>query len=102
MPKGTQFPRQIRQRIIDMRLKESMTLAAIGKVFNCDKSVVSKIIKRFTMRGTVSPAKKKGRPRATSCQLDRNIKRKSVSNPRLSAVQIKVEIGNPKISVSTI
>lgn len=72
-----------------MHINDKKNFAEIGNIFKIDKSVVRRIIKRFQHRGTVSPAKKSGRPKKTTAHQDHLLKRISTSNPQLTANQVK-------------
>ena len=66
------------------------------------KSIVSRTIKNFKERNSTSSLKILGRPRETTPQHDRRIKRIAQRDPHLSATAISNELGDVSLSRKTI
>jgi transposase len=102
MPKGVNFPKPMIKRMVDMHFIGKKKFSEIGNIFSIHKGTVSKIIRRYKARGTISPIKRGGHARKTTPQLDRLIKRSAMTHPRWSASKILADVGHPNISRSTI
>ncbi|GBM15243.1 Transposable element Tcb1 transposase [Araneus ventricosus] len=93
------------QEAIVNRRAQGWTLLELGKQFNISESGISKFLKRWIDQGGVPKVPKSGRPRSTSHLFDRYVLRLSRVNPRLTALDIALELcdpQNPKSCVRTI
>lgn len=59
-----------------------------NKMFNVNKSTISRIVRRFSLKGTPEALKSPGRPKKTTQQTDRAIIRIASVNPFLSSEKI--------------
>ena len=79
--------------------KENKTITDISSLLNRSKSVVSRIVKVYSLTGSPFSGKKPGRPRKTSKRTDRKIQRISLRDRFKTANQISREI-NEETQVS--
>lgn len=86
------YSNDLKLQIVKMHEKGEAQ-SVISKLFDINKSVVSRIIKRYTERGTTVGPLRSGRPRSTTRREDILITRQCQSNPFLSATKIKAEVG---------
>lgn len=94
----------IRSKIIDF-YKKGVKQSVIARNLIVSRSVVSSVVKNYTIRGHYLPKKQSGRPRKCSVQCDRRILHISKNNPFYSSTRIKAELdsGEPSdISSRTI
>lgn len=99
MPRKT-YSADIKLQIVKM-FEEGTPQSVISARFNINKSIISRMIKRYHERGTVVSRCSPGRPRVTTRLQDNLIKRKCTRDPFLPASQIKAELDLP-ISSRTI
>lgn len=90
----------IKQKIIDI-YNSGKTQKFISDLLKIEKSVISRIIKRFKSRNTVVTAKRTGRPRKTSKYDDNSIVRLAKKDPFIPSNQIKIDL-NLEVSARTI
>lgn len=92
-----------RQRIIALALHSSKSQAEIAKDIGVSQPTVSRIIRRHHQTGSVEPQRKGrcGRKRKTTPRDDKKLLRKSLCNPRLTAIDLKREEQLP-ISARTV
>ena len=88
MGKGKELTPRKRSIIIQY-WKDGFKQRDICKNLSLSKSVVCTIVKRFRERGSSSPGKRSGRPRATSKREDSAIKRSAMKYPFYSSLQLK-------------
>jgi transposase len=81
--------------------EEGYSHRAIARRVGVSQSSVGKIFHRKIQCATVQPQKPQGRPKKTSLQTDRQIRRLAVSNPSITSHEISVEIPTP-LSARTI
>lgn len=86
------------QKAIIEGRKQGRTHKELAQQFSISISTVTKFLKRWKIQGGYVKKKKTGRPRCTTYFVDRNILRKSRSNPRLIASDIAKEILIPEES----
>lgn len=72
----------------------------IGKVVNCSKSTVIKLVNKVQTHGTIARLKGSPRPRVTTNATDRLIVRQAKSNPRVSCREIRENLEIVNIHVS--
>ena len=68
--------------------QEGLTQQAISARLAINQSIVSRHLSRHAATGTYSAKKRTGKPRLTSAQTDRMMRRMAVSNPRISSSAI--------------
>ncbi|EFA10023.1 Transposable element Tcb2 transposase-like Protein [Tribolium castaneum] len=98
MPTGTPIGKELKERVIDAFLNNEKQ-ADIARRFQLPRYSVSKIIIRYNERGHLNNNPKSGRPRKTTINMDRRIKRISENDPWKSSSKIIAEI--PEVGVST-
>ena len=82
---------EVRNLIID-KYKNGERQNKIAKMFNINKSTVTRIVRRFSLKGTPEAFKSPGRPRKTTQRTDRHIIKIASANPFLSSEKILGEI----------
>uniref|UniRef100_A0AC34QLD3 Transposase n=1 Tax=Panagrolaimus sp. JU765 TaxID=591449 RepID=A0AC34QLD3_9BILA len=85
-------------------LKDGKTQEQVSKDFHVSRSTVRNVFLRFKANGHVKRKIGSGRPKLTTVREDRALKRMSVDNPRLNAVQLNQDFNDmfdKNISVST-
>lgn len=92
-----------RASILALHLHTEMTQREISEAVEVSKSTVNRIIKRFDDTGNSGPLRKGkcGRKRKTTARTDKKLVRRSLANPRMTAVDLKKE-ENLTISRETI
>ncbi|EFA00958.1 Transposable element Tcb1 transposase-like Protein [Tribolium castaneum] len=96
MPTGTPIGKELNERVIDAFLNNEKQ-ADIARRFQLPRYSVSKIIIRYNERGHLNNNPKSERPRKTTINMDRRIKRISENDPWKSASKITAEI--PEVGV---
>lgn len=86
-----------RASILALHLNTKMTQREISEAVNVSKSSVNRVIKRFKDTGTSGPLRKGrcGRRRKTTARTDKKLVRRSLANPRMTAVDLKNEENLP-------
>lgn len=86
------YSNDLKLQIVKMHEKGEAQ-SVISTRFDINKSVVSRIIKRYRETDTIVGPVRSGRPRKTTGREDNLITRHCQSNPFLSATKIKAELG---------
>ena len=95
-----QYGEDIKIKIIDY-FKNGESQISIAKRLNINKSIISRLIKKYKSTGSVKTIKSGGRPRKTNLRADKQIVRLMKQNPFLSSKKV-VEDLNLNISASTV
>ena len=90
-----------KQRIL-MLFHKGKSKIDIARLYNINRCVVTKIIKRFDERGTVRTARRNGRPRKTTIRTGRKIVRMSKKDPFLTSTEIRNRLDLLEISSKTV
>lgn len=93
---GTDF----KLKIVEL-FNKGQTQASIARNLSINKSIVSRLIKKYKSTGTVEEANRGGRPRKTSHRTDRKIIRLIKKKPFISSKDVVGEL-NLNISSSTV
>lgn len=88
MPRGQYLSCDLKELIIKFH-KSGEKQCDISKRLSVHKSIVSRVLKNFKVRGNVLSKKKTGRPKKTSIHIDKQILRISKNNPFMSSRNIK-------------
>lgn len=84
------------------RVEEGASYTALGIHFNVDRRSVSRIYKRYLINKDITRGIGSGRPRITTERMNRNIIKEVRANRRISTPSIRMNLGLPNISDSTI
>lgn len=101
MPTGKKLSLDLKTKILQ-KFNAGQKQSVIAKELNLNKSVISKTLKKYSIRQTLESPLKTGRPRKTDRMDDRRIKNLSQKDPFKSASQIKSELPYLNVSVRTI
>lgn len=91
MPRRKEYSQDLKEAVI-RGLKQGLTHSALSRQFSVPRTVVSYWVKKEKIAGNVKNNPRSGRPRKTSENLDRVVKRLSQSNPRLTARHIRDDL----------
>lgn len=91
MAKSNYFSPDFRKRVVEL-YHSGQTQVKVARAFNITQSAVSKILKKYRTMGNVINKAKSGRPRKTTLNVDKCIKRISLKDPRKTSRQITEEI----------
>lgn len=92
---------EFRMRILNDYLKNGLTVTELAKKYSINKSVVSRLIKKYESQGTIETIHAGGRPEKTTEKDDHLIKWCIQKDPTISANQILKKLKLP-VSESTI
>lgn len=104
MPKVKEYSTDLKEAVI-AALQNGRSQASVSRDFGLSRQIVSVWNRKFQSCGTVNNAQRSGRPRKTTERVDRDIRRRSVANPRLTAVDITRDINisyGVNVHVSTV
>ena len=87
MGRGKTVSNDLRAKIVQLHANCSKQ-ADIAQSLGINRSIVCRMLKNNAEEGTPLSAKNLGRPRKTTCRIDREIVRLSKQNPFLSAAKI--------------
>lgn len=93
MPKKAQISISIRTLIIEHH-KTGKSYRDIADIVQLHKDTVARIVQVYKKRGSISPAKRSGRPLKTTGRIDRAIVKKAELDRGLSATKIAKQIEN--------
>lgn len=95
MPKHTNI--QVRELVIH-HSQQGKVSREIADLLQIDKSTVNRIINKFKTTNSLKDKPRSGRPRKTTARTDKIIKRKSVADPRKTAVDIANELRDENLA----
>ena len=88
---------------IQLLYEDGSTQRQIAERLGVSKTGVQKAIGRLKKTGSAKPLSRTGRPRATTPQTDRLIRRSAIATPTISSAQIRTKLpGVAKVSARTI
>ena len=83
--------KEVREKVINL-IRKGKTYQEVSSLLSIPKSTITYTFKRYQQGYGVCDRPKCGRPRKTTPRLDKLIRRKSVKDPRKSAIEISREL----------
>lgn len=100
MPKTTALPTPLKKLIVDA-VSDGLSHRKAAERFKVSKGVVTKLVTRMKTLHTVKRLKQTGRPKKTSAQTDRRIKRAVLVDPTATSKALAADIC-PQVSPRTV